>query len=121
LTDEEMDAELDRIEADEGDGSDDDEEEDRPDEDGEATAATQAPVEEEPEFNDEDQEDDLPEVASPTEVGKHDLLEEKLRRANELREAMEFHRARELLYEVLIEGDEEQIKVARNILAQLDD
>jgi sec-independent protein translocase protein TatC len=119
LTDEEMDAELDRIEAEEDDGSDDDEEDDRSNGDGDE--ATETTAEKEPEFNDEDEEDDLREVDSPTEAGKHDLLEEKLRRANELRESMEFHRARELLYEVLVEGDEEQIKVARNILSQLDD
>ena len=114
LSEDEMEAELDRIEAEEfDDGSDDDEEGDGSDEDDFE--------DDEPEFNDEDEEDDLPEVESPTDTGKHDLIEEKLRRANALRESMEFHRARELLYEVLIEGDAEQIKVARDILAQLDD
>lgn len=106
LTDEEMEAELDHIEAEEDDAGRD---------------ADEISAEEEPDYNDEDAEDDLPEVDSPTEAGRHDLIEEKLRQANRLREAMEFHRARELLYEVLIEGDEEQIKVARNILSQLDD
>ncbi len=50
-----------------------------------------------------------------------DAVDEKLRRVNELREAMDFAAARRLLYEVLVEGNEEQIVVAKNILQQLDD
>lgn len=107
LSEAEMDAELDRIEAEE-DAGDDDEEGDRS-------------ADSEPQFNDEDAEQDLPEVSSPTESARRDLVEDKLRRINELREELEFQRARELLYEVLIEGDAEQVETARNILAQLDD
>ncbi len=50
-----------------------------------------------------------------------DPVDAKLRRVNELREAMDFSAARKLLYEVLVEGNEEQRRVARNILDQLDD
>ncbi len=50
-----------------------------------------------------------------------DPVDAKLRRANELREAMDFAAARRLLYEVLVEGDEDQVRTARNILEQLDE
>ncbi|HIE55427.1 MAG TPA: twin-arginine translocase subunit TatC [Chromatiaceae bacterium] len=50
-----------------------------------------------------------------------DAVDRKLARVNELREAMDFSAARKLLYEVLVEGNEEQVRVARNILDQLDD
>ena len=52
---------------------------------------------------------------------RHARVEAKLQRVQELREAMEFDAMRRLLYEVLVEGDEGQIQVARDILAQLDD
>ena len=45
----------------------------------------------------------------------------KLRRINELREQMDMDAARRLLYEVLVEGSAEQVAVAKNILAQLDE
>ena len=41
--------------------------------------------------------------------------------SNELRDAMDFDAARRLLYEVLVEGSDEQVTVAKNILAQLDE
>ena len=50
-----------------------------------------------------------------------DPVEEKLNRVNELRDAMDFDAARRLLYEVLVEGSDEQVTVAKNILAQLDE
>ena len=50
-----------------------------------------------------------------------DPVDAKLRRVNDLREAMDFSAARKLLYEVLVEGNEAQRRVARNILDQLDD
>jgi sec-independent protein translocase protein TatC len=46
---------------------------------------------------------------------------EKLQRVQAHRDAGEVEQARELLYEVLEEGDADQRRVARNILAQLDD
>lgn len=56
-----------------------------------------------------------------SEVPVMDPVEAKLVRVNELRDAMDFAAARKLLYEVLVEGSESQIAVAKNILAQLDD
>jgi len=49
------------------------------------------------------------------------LVEEKIERANRLRELDNPFAARKVLYEVLEEGDESQRRVARNILNQLDE
>jgi sec-independent protein translocase protein TatC len=46
---------------------------------------------------------------------------EKLRRVAELRDQGEERLVRKLLYEVLAEGDESQVLVARNVLRQLDE
>ncbi len=89
LSDEEMEAELDRLEAEL------DHEEDS--------------------WHEEDSE----EAPEPQEPGNP--VDRKLARVNELREAMDFDAARKLLYEVLVEGNENQVLVAKNILAQLDD
>jgi len=83
MSEEEMDAELDRME---------EEDRDLPEDDQEV--------------------DDLPAV---------NPVDETLRRANELRQAMDFEGARRLLYEVLVEGDASQVQVARDILKQLDE
>jgi sec-independent protein translocase protein TatC len=48
-------------------------------------------------------------------------VEEKIRRANRLRELGSSFAARTVLYEVLEEGDDDQRRVARNILNQLDE
>lgn len=48
-------------------------------------------------------------------------IEEKIRRANRLRELHSDFAARQVLYEVLEEGDVDQRRVARNILQQLDE
>jgi sec-independent protein translocase protein TatC len=48
-------------------------------------------------------------------------VEEKIRRANRLRELGSTFAARTVLYEVLEEGDDDQRRVARNILNQLDE
>ncbi|NKN34093.1 twin-arginine translocase subunit TatC [Marichromatium bheemlicum] len=53
--------------------------------------------------------------------GAINSVEEKLKRANRLRELDSLVAARHVLYEVLEEGDEDARRVARNILAQLDD
>jgi sec-independent protein translocase protein TatC len=45
---------------------------------------------------------------------------DKLLQVQTHRDAGEVERARELLYEILEEGDADQRRVARNILAQLD-
>ena len=57
----------------------------------------------------------------PEEETPMDPVDAKLVRVNELREAMDFSAARRLLYEVLVEGNEEQVRTAKNILEQLDD
>lgn len=78
LTEEEMEEELDRIEAEEADEAEE-----------EATG--------------------------------NDPVQDKIERINELRDSMDFEAARRLLYEVLVEGSEEQVTVAKNILAQMDE
>jgi FimV-like protein len=47
-------------------------------------------------------------------------VDAKLDQIMELREIGDFDRARPLLYDVLTEGDESQVEVAKGILAQLD-
>ncbi len=84
LTEEEMEAELDRIEEEE------------------------ASWQEETDTNEKDE-------------AVSDPVEKKLKRINELREDMDIDVARRLLYEVLVEGNDSQVAVAKNILEQLDD
>ncbi len=92
MTEEEMDAELDQLD-------DDDEEDEEP-------AEPQA-GEEEP-------------YQVPTDFVP-DAVDNKLEWIMTLREEGCYDEARTKLYEVLVEGNETQIKVARNILAQLDE
>jgi len=49
-----------------------------------------------------------------------DAVDAKLEQVMELRNAERYDEARTLLYEVLVEGNDTQVNVARNILAQLD-
>jgi sec-independent protein translocase protein TatC len=93
LSDEEMDSELDRL---------DEEEQSSEDSSGEA---------------DESGEEEPYEV--PTSFVP-DAVDNKLEWVMTLRDEGRFDEARTLLYEVLVEGNETQIKVARNILEQLD-
>jgi sec-independent protein translocase protein TatC len=72
--------------------------------------------EEEASWHEEDADE---ENVQPDDAG--DPVDRKLVRVNELRDAMDFNAARKLLYEVLVEGNENQVLVARNILSQLDD
>jgi len=53
-------------------------------------------------------------------ASRHSIAQEKLERVMDLRMAGETTKARQLLYEVLIEGSDEQVFIARNILSQLD-
>ena len=88
LTEEELDAELDLIEAEE----------------------------------EEEYDDDEGGLGESDDEGHYDeVIDEKLRLVQALREQEEYVKARGVLYEVLGEGNEEQAKVARNILAQLDE
>jgi len=81
MSDEEMEAELDRIEA----------------------------------------EDEAEERAAAAAAERKSSVDAKLERVVILRDNMDFDTARRLLHEVLAEGDEEQVQVARNILSQLED
>jgi sec-independent protein translocase protein TatC len=53
-------------------------------------------------------------------IDEPDPVEQKLRQIKALREREDYRGARRLLYEVLEEGDDEQRRVARSILGQLD-
>jgi sec-independent protein translocase protein TatC len=92
LTEDEMEAELDRLEAELDD--------------------------EEASWH-EEEEEQQPEPVAQREAD--DPVDRKLLRINTLREDMDFDAARKLLYEVLVEGNDDQIVVAKNILSQLDD
>ncbi len=92
LTPEELDAELDIIEAEEDDGSDDDEE---------GYDHT-----------------DIDEVATDS---WKDPIEEQLKKVQQFRDQGDESKAREILYEILVSGNRDQVKVARNILQQLDE
>jgi sec-independent protein translocase protein TatC len=59
--------------------------------------------------------------ADPPTTVPLDRVDEKIERANRLRELDNHFAARQVLYEVLEEGDESQRRVARNILNQLDE
>ncbi len=106
-TDAEMEAELDRIEA-------EDELEEA------ASKSSETPVEDDDdddsymdeEFDDDDDEDAVAII--------EDVVDSKLQRIMTLRDEEKLEDARKLLYEVLAEGNEEQVTVARNILEQLD-
>jgi len=60
-------------------------------------------------------------VAAPAPPAPQDPIDEKIQRANRLRELDNHFAARKVLYEVLEEGDASQRRVARNILNQLDE
>jgi len=96
LSDEEMEAELDRLDED-----DDEEYED---------------VDEDDVYSDHDDHSG----DGGNEASGENLVDIKLAQVMEYREEDNLQAARALLYEVLEEGDDSQIKVARNILAQLD-
>lgn len=89
LTDTEMEAELDLIDA----------------EEAQATKAARATSTTEP----------------PQPGPAVDPVEDKIRRANQLRDLGNDFAARQMLYQVLEEGDATQRQVARNILSQLDE
>ena len=124
MTPEEMEAELDRIEGEElaarereraaaraAEAGAEDEE----DEEDETTSAPAA--EPEPEA-DADAVDKEPDPGDP--FGRRAAARAKLERVMALRASGDVVKARQLLYEVLVEGGEDQVFVARNILSQLD-
>jgi len=102
LTDEEMEAELDAMEADE----DDDSEKDDKGDEGDSDEPKAVDGEEKP-------------YEVPTDFVP-DAVDNKLEWIMTMREEGRLREARKLLYEVLAEGNETQKKVARNILDQFD-
>ena len=109
LTPEEMEAELDRIEAEEWAT--------RRTDDGAASAGSPAAP---PAGHGTAPADDAAPDGAEDPFARQRAAQEKLERVMDLRMAGETTKARQLLYEVLVEGSEDQVFVARNILGQLD-
>jgi sec-independent protein translocase protein TatC len=107
LTEEELDAELDMIEAEETAD--------------EAEEPVTDPGEEENVDDYDDNEEGVDLGASDDEGMYDDVNEEKLRRVQQLRDEGNEIGARGLLYEIISMGNEEHAKVARNILDQMDE
>ena len=115
MTPEEMEAELDRIEGEElaarqpeqaaGDTEDGADDEAAASEEGEDAPEAMPKA-------------DTPDPDDP--FGRRAAAQSKLERVMTLRASGDLMKARQLLYEVLVEGSEDQIFVARNILNQLD-
>lgn len=105
-TDAEMEAELDRIEA-----------EEELEEAAEKSSETIVEDDDDDDsYMDEEFDDDDEDAVAIIE----DVVDSKLQRVMTLRDEEKHDEARKLLYEVLAEGNEEQVGVARNILEQLD-
>ena len=68
----------------------------------------------------EAEEEELDSAEEYDDAAEEDPVEIKLRRVRELRDKGDEAALRQLLYEILAEGDEDQRMVARNILEQLD-
>ncbi len=144
LTEEEMEAELDQLDYEDGDDVDYDEEFDEPelpaaasmDDKGADTPPAAAPVADEYEVEEAQLSDEVPpddelagessallnkdeEVSAETRAQRAAVVA-KLEKVGQLRDEMKMSEARQLLYEVLVEGNDIQVKVARNILEQLD-
>ena len=130
LTEEEMERELDAIDEEEEDyeAEFDYEEEARvlAEKQKEAEAAgSAASGDDAPEETEIDRDDQGAGDASETPEGEPpafvpDAVDAKLEQVMDLRNEERYDEARTLLYEVLVEGSDQQVKVARNILAQLD-
>lgn len=108
-TDAEMEAELDRIEAEE-------ELEQDASESGDTLVEDDDDDDEDDSYMNEEFDDDDEDAVAIIE----DVVDSKLQRVMTLRDEEKLDDARKLLYEVLVEGNEEQVGVARNILEQLD-
>ena len=121
LDDQEMEDEFDRIEREfeslEADGVED---ESAADDDVGASGDRLEQAEGAP-WSDDDAADMLDEEdVFPQRTASEALADAKLEQVMALRETGAFDEARRLLYEVLSEGNPDQVKVARNILEQLD-
>ena len=122
MTPDEMEAELDRIEGEELAAREREraaaraaEEAEAGEEDEEDEATTEREHERE---TDADAVDKEPDPGDP--FGRRAAAQAKLERVMALRASGDVVEARQLLYEVLVEGGEDQVFVARNILSQLD-
>ena len=122
MTPEEMEAELDRIEGEELAAREREraaaraaEEAEAGEEDEEDEATTEREHERE---TDADAVDKEPDPGDP--FGRRAAAQAKLERVMALRASGDVVKARQLLYEVLVEGGEDQVFVARNILSELD-
>ena len=122
MTPEEMEAELDRIEGEELAAREREraaaraaEEAEAGEEDEEDEATTEREHERE---TDADAVDKEPDPGDP--FGRRAAAQAKLERVMALRASGDVVEARQLLYEVLVEGGEDQVFVARNILSELD-
>jgi len=124
LDEQEMEDEFDRIErefdalegADEAD-SDDAADDDVEDSDDVADSPTEEVAEP---WTEDDSADMLDEEDFPERTATEALVDAKLEQIAAYRAMESYDEARRLLYEVLSEGNEEQVQVARNILEQLD-
>jgi sec-independent protein translocase protein TatC len=122
MTPDEMEAELDRIEGEELAAREREraaaraaEEAEAGEEDEEDEATTEREHERE---TDADAVDKEPDPGDP--FGRRAAAQAKLERVLALRASGDVVEARQLLYEVLVEGGEDQVFVARNILSELD-
>jgi sec-independent protein translocase protein TatC len=111
MTDDEMEAELDRMDEEE---AAEETEADEAEEVKTAESASQQP-EDDPYDDYDDHSGD-----GGTDAAKTNVVDVKLTQVMEYRDEGNLQAARGLLYEVLGQGDESQVRVARNILAELD-
>ena len=72
-------------------------------------------------LEEEDDYDEVEEDDADAQAIIDDVNASRLKRVNQLRASGEVEGARELLYEVLANGNDDQVMVARNILKQLDE
>jgi sec-independent protein translocase protein TatC len=121
LTEEQMEAELDLM--DEADAADEADGERAGDERDESAGEDADDADEDDEYYYDDDDDDAGlanRADAPPPAAAPDAVSAKLDRVARLREEMRLDEARKLLYEVLVDGDDTQVLVARNILDQLD-
>lgn len=122
VSDEELDDEFDRIEAEFDamedtldDASTEDADDSGSEQSNESGGSDSAPSSADDAANMLDEEDTF-----PWRSAREALIDQKLEQVKRLRESGDLETARGLLYEVLSDGNEVQVKVARNILEQLD-
>jgi len=117
MTPDEMEAELDRIEGEELAARERERAAAAPETDRDAEPEPEAGVASGPAV---DPEAVAKEPDSDDPFGRRAAAQAKLERVMALRASGDVVKARQLLYEVLVEGGEDQVFVARNILSQLD-